>query len=70
MNSANIAWMLCVVPVLIMTSGLAFYGGLVKEKNVINTIKMSFIALGVIAVQWRCLDTSLAFMPVINGLVA
>ena len=65
MNSANIAWMLaCSALVLIMTPGLAFfYGGLVKEKNVINTIKMSFIALGVIAVQWALFGYSLAFAP-------
>ena len=65
MNSANIAWMLaCSALVLIMTPGLAFfYGGLVKEKNVINTIKMSFIALGVIAVQWALYGYSLSFAP-------
>jgi Amt family ammonium transporter len=45
-----------------MTPGLAFfYGGLVREKQVINTIKMSFIALGVIAIEWALIGYSLAF---------
>jgi Amt family ammonium transporter len=45
-----------------MTPGLAFfYGGLVREKQVINTIKMSFFALGIIAVEWALIGYSLAF---------
>ena len=39
--------------VLLMTPGLAFfYGGPVDRRQVINTIKMSFVALGVIALEW------------------
>jgi len=50
--------------VLFMTPGLAFfYGGLVRSKNVVNTMMMSFAALGVIAVQWILVGYSLAFQP-------
>ena len=45
-----------------MTPGLAFfYGGLVRQRQTINTIKMSFIALGVIALEWALVGYSMAF---------
>jgi ammonium transporter, Amt family len=50
--------------VLLMTPGLAFfYGGLVRDTDVINTIKMSFISLAVIALEWAALGYSMAFAP-------
>ena len=54
MDSGSIAWMLiCSALVLLMTPGLAFfYGGLVREKNVISTMMYSFISLGVISLVW------------------
>jgi Amt family ammonium transporter len=56
--------LLCSALVLLMTPGLAFfYGGLVRGKNVINTMMMSFIALGVIGIQWVLWGYSLAFSP-------
>ena len=48
--------------VLLMTPALAFfYGGLVRSKNALNTIMMSFIALGFVGVLWALLGYSLAF---------
>ena len=39
--------------VLLMTPALAFfYGGLVRTKNSLNTMMMSFVALGVVGVTW------------------
>jgi len=50
--------------VLLMTVGLAFfYGGLVRPKNALNTMMMSFVALGVIGVQWVLVGYSIAFAP-------
>lgn len=47
-----------------MTPGLAlFYGGLVRSKNVVNTMMMSLIAMGVVMVQWVLWGYSLAFAP-------
>ncbi|MDX1442414.1 MAG: ammonium transporter [Gammaproteobacteria bacterium] len=63
MDSGAIAWMLvsCAL-VLLMTPGLAFfYAGLVREREVINTMKMSFIALGFISVEWALIGYSLVF---------
>ncbi len=48
--------------VLFMTPGLAFfYGGLVRGKNVVNTIMLSFMAMGVVSVVWILWGYSLAF---------
>ena len=50
--------------VLLMTPGLAFfYGGLVRERHAINTIKMSILPLGIVVPLWALLGFSLAFGP-------
>jgi ammonium transporter, Amt family len=50
--------------VLLMTPALAFfYGGLVRSKNALNTMMMSFVALGPVAVAWALVGYSLAFAP-------
>jgi Amt family ammonium transporter len=65
MNNGDIAWMLVSTAlVLLMTPALAFfYGGMVRSKNALNTMMMSFIALGPVAVVWALLGYSLAFAP-------
>jgi Amt family ammonium transporter len=45
-----------------MTPALAFfYGGLVRSKNVLNTMMMSFISLGFVGVAWAIAGYSLSF---------
>ncbi len=63
MNQADTAWMLVATAlVLLMTPALAFfYGGLVRSKNALNTMMMSFVALGVVGVVWALVGYSLAF---------
>ncbi|MDH3622968.1 MAG: ammonium transporter [Myxococcales bacterium] len=64
-NQADTAWLMvsCAL-VLLMTPGLAlFYGGMVSEKNVLSTTMHSFIALGIITLQWVLIGYSLAFGP-------
>jgi ammonium transporter, Amt family len=63
MNQADTAWMLIATAlVLLMTPALGFfYGGLVRSKNALNTMMMSFIALGFVGVVWAMLGYSLAF---------
>jgi Amt family ammonium transporter len=65
MNNADISWMLLSTAlVLLMTPALAFfYGGLVRSKNALNTMMMSFVALGPVAVLWALVGYSLAFAP-------
>lgn len=64
-NSGDTAFVLaCAALVMLMTPGLAlFYGGLVRSKNVLNTIMQSFIMLGVASVIWAVIGYSLAFAP-------
>jgi Amt family ammonium transporter len=55
---------------MLMTPGLAlFYGGMVRTKNVLGTIMQSFIALGVITLQWAFYGYSLAFGPDIGHVI-
>jgi Amt family ammonium transporter len=58
--------------VMLMTPGLAFfYGGFVRSRNVLNTMMMSFLLLGVVGVTWILWGYSLAFapgLPFIGGL--
>jgi Amt family ammonium transporter len=70
---ADTAWMLISTAlVLLMTPALAFfYGGLVRNKNSLNTMMMSFVALGVVGVTWAVAAYSLAFSeggPLLGGL--
>jgi Amt family ammonium transporter len=56
--------------VMLMTPGLAlFYGGMVRTKNVLGTIMQSFMALGVITIQWVLFGYSLAFGPDIHHVI-
>src|SRR6187397_787991 len=63
MNQADTAWMLISTAlVLLMTPALAFfYGGLVRSKNALNTLMMSFISLGFVGVAWAIAGYSLSF---------
>ncbi|HUP90149.1 MAG TPA: ammonium transporter, partial [Longimicrobiales bacterium] len=63
LNSADTAWMmLSTALVLLMTPALGFfYGGLVRAKNVLNTMMMSVISLGVVGLCWALLGYSIAF---------
>src|ERR1043166_1992146 len=65
MNQADTAWMLVSTAlVLLMTPALAFfYGGLVRSKNALDTMMMSFVSLGVVAMTWAVIGYSLAFAP-------
>src|SRR6478735_9296518 len=62
-NQADTAWMLVATAlVLLMTPALAFfYGGLVRSKNALNTMMMSFVSLGFVGVFWALIGYSLAF---------
>jgi len=53
-----------------MTPALAFfYGGMVRRKNVLSTLTLSYVFMALIGVQWVLYGYSLAFGPSINGLI-
>ncbi|WP_293179908.1 ammonium transporter [Oceanithermus sp.] len=62
-DAGTTAWMLVSTAlVLLMTPALAFfYGGLVRQKNVLNTMMMSFSALGVVTILWAFVGYSIAY---------
>ncbi len=63
-SNADNSWVLiCSAMVLLMTvPGLAlFYGGLVRQKNVISTVMQSLVLAGVVTVIWAIFGYSLAF---------
>ncbi|MEZ2247690.1 MAG: ammonium transporter [Microcoleus sp.] len=62
-DTGDTAWMLVSsAMVLFMTPGLAFfYGGLVRSRNVLNTMMMSLVMMGMIGVTWTLWGYSLAF---------
>jgi len=64
-NSGDTAWTLASTAlVLLMTPGLAFfYAGMVRSKNVLSVLMQSFLACGLITVQWVIYGYSLAFGP-------
>lgn len=65
-DTGDTAWMLIATAlVLFMTPGLAFfYGGLVRSRNVLNTMMMSFVSMGIVAIIWVLWGYSLAFAHV------
>ena len=62
-SPADTAWMLTATAlVLVMTPALGFfYGGMVRAKNALNTMMMSYVALGFVGIAWAILGYSLAF---------
>jgi len=70
-NSGDTAWLLMSTAlVMLMIPGLAlFYGGMVRGKNVLSTLMMSFVLLGVIGVLWVLYGYSLSFGSDIGGLI-
>jgi Amt family ammonium transporter len=62
-NAADTAWLLVATAlVLLMTPALGFfYGGMVRAKNALNTLMMSFSALGFVGLAWALLGYSIAF---------
>jgi Amt family ammonium transporter len=69
LNTGDTAWILVSSAlVLVMLPGLAlFYGGMVRSKNVLSTVMHSFVAMGIVGVQWAIVGYSLAFGPDAGG---
>jgi ammonium transporter, Amt family len=70
-SAGDTAWVLvCCSLVLLMTPALAlFYGGMVRRKNVLSTLTLSYIFMALIGVQWIVYGYSLAFGADIGGLI-
>ena len=62
-DSGATAWILASTAlVMIMTPAVGFfYGGLVRRKNLISMITLSFVAFALVSIQWVVIGYSLAF---------
>lgn len=62
--------MVSAVLVMLMTPGVGlFYGGLVRKKNFISMIALSFVCLALASIHWILIGYSLAFGPDVGGLI-
>ena len=70
-NAGDTAWILvCCSLVLLMTPALGFfYGGMVRRKNILSTLTLSYIFMSLIGVQWVLYGYSLAFGKDIGGFI-
>lgn len=72
LDSGSISFMImCTGLVLFMTPGLAFfYGGMVRQKNMISTLLNSYALMGFIMILWVLVGYSLAYGEnVLGGLI-
>lgn len=71
LNMGDNAWLLTSSAlVLFMIPGLAlFYGGMVRSKNILSTMMHSFVAMGIVGVQWFLVGYTLAFGSDVGGFI-
>ncbi|WP_290900550.1 ammonium transporter [Ferroglobus sp.] len=71
MESGDLAWlMVATALVMLMVPGVGlFYAGMVRKKNAVNMISLSFAALLLASLQWFLVGYSLAFSESIAGIV-
>jgi Amt family ammonium transporter len=71
LDTGTTAWLLTATAmVMLMTPGVGFfYGGLVRRKNFISMVALSFIAFALVSIQWVILGYSLAFGQDVGGFI-
>lgn len=61
---------ICTAMVMLMTPGVGlFYGGMVRSKNIISMIAMSFISFALVSIQWVTVGYTLSFGSDISGFI-
>lgn len=70
-SAGDTAWILTAAAlVLMMTPALAFfYGGMVRKKNMLSTINLSFVTIVLISIQWILVGYTLAFGSNLGGVI-
>jgi len=70
-NTGDTAWLLVSTAlVMLMTPAVAFfYGGMVRRKNVLSTVMMSFAVLALVSILWILHGYSLSFGPDRGGVI-
>lgn len=63
-NAGDTAWILVATALVLMmmTPALAFfYGGMVRKKNILSTLNLSFVTIALISIQWVLFGYTLSF---------
>jgi Amt family ammonium transporter len=70
-DTGDTAWLLVSTALVwLMTPGLAlFYGGMVRRKNLLATMMMSFAIIAIVSVLWVLYGYSLSFGPDKSGII-
>jgi Amt family ammonium transporter len=70
-DTGNTAWLLISTALVwLMVPGLAlFYGGMVRRKNLLATMMMSFAIIAIVSVLWVVYGYSLGFGPDKSGII-
>ena len=70
-DTGNTAWLLISTALVwLMTPGLAlFYGGMVRRKNLLATMMMSFAIIAIVSVLWILYGYSISFGPDKSGII-
>ena len=70
-TGSTTVWLLCASAlVMLMTPGVGFfYGGLVRKKNFISMVFLSFLSLALVSLQWILFGYTLSFGPDVGGLI-
>ncbi|MDA0525826.1 ammonium transporter, partial [Methanococcoides alaskense] len=62
--------LICTAMVMLMTPAVGlFYGGMVRNKNIISMIALSFISLTIVTIQWVTIGYTLSFGHDIGGFI-
>ena len=71
LDTGTTAWLLTSTAlVMLMTPGVGFfYGGLVRRKNFISMVALSFIVFALVSIQWVVLGYSLSFGQDVGGFI-
>ena len=71
LDTGTTAWLLAATAmVMLMTPGVGFfYGGLVRRKNFISMVALSFIVFALVSIQWVLFGYSLSFGGDIGGFI-
>lgn len=71
LDTGTTAWLLMSTAlVMLMTPGVGFfYGGLVRRKNFISMVALSFIVFALVSIQWVLIGYSLSFGEDIGGFI-
>ena len=69
-SGSTIAWLITATAlVMLMTPGVGFfYGGLVRKKNFISMISLSFVAFALVSLQWIFIGYTLSFGQDVAGI--